>query len=373
MSLYNIEMHSNKIIHLITTIQFGGAENQLLILAKNQIKQGFDVEVFYLKGQPELKARFEKAGVKVNSLLEGQPFVLQAIKFKRFIRNNDSPVHTHLPQAELVAAFTCKKNKFIISRHNFEPFWPNKPRLISILLSRYVASRAAGGIAISNAIKNYLLSSSEVKTNFKLNVVYYGFDHEEKNSFELNEIDSENLNSSSDFKLGTIGRLVPGKNYPTMLKAVAKIIDVFPTVKFFIVGGGSSENALIKMCKELKIEDNVIWLGRSEYIREFLSKIDLFIFASKGEGFGLVLLEAMLANKPILAANNSAIPEVLGLNYKGLFSTDDYILLSEKIIDLINDFTLSQSLVASYAEQVKLFDPVDMAANILKVYKEVGF
>ena len=49
-------MISNKITHLITTIERGGAENQLLILASNQVKQGLEVEVFYLKGIPELKS-----------------------------------------------------------------------------------------------------------------------------------------------------------------------------------------------------------------------------------------------------------------------------------------------------------------------------
>jgi glycosyltransferase involved in cell wall biosynthesis len=294
-------------------------------------------------------------------------------KFRKFIRSNESPVHTHLPQAELVASLACKRKNFIVSRHNFEPFWPNKPKLISILLSRFVTSRASGGIAISNAIKNYLLVAKEINKYFRVSVVYYGFDHNEEVLPETNKIINENLNSSKDYKLGTIGRLLPTKNYPTMLNAVAKIASVYPTVKFFIVGGGSSDQALIKMCKDLKIENNVIWIGRTEYIREFLRKIDLFIFASKAEGFGLVLLEAMLANKPILAANNSAIPEVLGLNYKGLFSTNDYKLLSKKIIDLMNDHTRSESLVSDYKEQIKLFDPADMAANVLKVYKAVGF
>ena len=366
-------MNPKKIIHLITTIEFGGAEKQLLILASNQIKQGLNVEVFYLKGKPELKIKFEEVGVKVNSLLVNQPFIFQVTKFRKFIRRNESPVHTHLPQAELVASLACKKKNFIISRHNFEPFWPNKPRLISILLSRFVASRASGGIAISNAIKNYLLVAKEISKHFKVSVVYYGFDHNEEVLVETNKIINENLNSSKDYKLGTIGRLLPTKNYPTMLNAIAKIAGVYPTVKFFIVGGGSSDQVLIKMCKDLKIEDNVIWLGRTEYIREFLAKIDLFIFASKAEGFGLVLLEAMLANKPILAANNSAIPEVLGSNYKGLFSTNDYKLLSDKIIELINDRTKSESLVSNYKEQIKLFDPIVMTDNVLKVYKVAGF
>jgi glycosyltransferase involved in cell wall biosynthesis len=362
-----------KVIHLITTIEFGGAEKQLLILARNQIKQGFKVEIFYLKGKPELKTKFEDLGVKVNSLLVDRPFIFQVTKFRKFIRSNESPVHTHLPQAELIASLACKKKKFIISRHNFEPFWPNKPKLVSVLLSRFVTSRAAGGIAISNAIKNYLLEAREISKEFQVSVVYYGFKYEVDDLSDSNKLTNEILNSTKNFKLGTIGRLVPGKNYPTMLKAVAKIVDVDPTIKFFIVGGGISEQALIKVCKDLKIANNVIWVGRTEYIREFLSKIDLFIFASKGEGFGLVLLEAMLANKPILAAKNSAIPEVLGLNYKGLFSTYDHKLLSDKIIELMNDHAKSDSLVSEYEDQIKLFDPVVMADNVFKVYKVAGF
>ena len=366
-------MNQKKIIHLITTIEFGGAEKQLLILARNQIKQGLKVEVFYLKGKPELKAKFEDAGAKVNSLLVDQLFIFQVTKFRKFIRSNESPVHTHLPQAELVASLACKKKKFIISRHNFESFWPNKPKLVSVLLSRFVTSRASGGIAISNAIKNHLLAAKEISKEFQVSVVYYGFEHEVVNLSDSNKLTNEMLNSTKSFKLGTIGRLVPGKNYPTILKAVTKIVDIEPTVKFFIVGGGRSEQALIKMCKDLKIENNVIWLGRTEHIKEFLSKIDLFIFASKGEGFGLVLLEAMLANKPILAANNSAVPEVLGLNYKGLFPTDNYKLLSDKIIELMNDKVKSDLLVSEYKEQIKLFDPGDMADNVLKIYKVAGF
>jgi len=366
-------MISNKIIHLITTIELGGAEKQLLILARNQIMQGLMVEVFYLKGKPELKTKFEDLGVKVNSLLVDKPFIFQVTKFRTFIRNNECLVHTHLPQAELIASLACKKKKYIISRHNFEPFWPNKPKLVSVLLSRFVTSRAAGGIAISNAIKDFLLAAKEISKEFQISTVYYGFEHEADDLSDLNKLTNEMLNSKKNFKLGTIGRLVPGKNYSTMLRAVAKIVDFAPNVQFFIVGGGSGEQALIKMCKDLKIENNVIWLGRTEHIREFLSKIDLFIFASKGEGFGLVLLEAMLAGKPIFAAKNSAIPEVLGVNYKGLFSTDDYKLLSDKIIELITDQSKSDSLVSDYKDQIKLFDPVVMADNVSKVYKAAGF
>ena len=55
------------IIHVITTIELGGAEKQLLILVRNQRKFGHSVTIFYLKGKPELRDAFEKLGVKVLS------------------------------------------------------------------------------------------------------------------------------------------------------------------------------------------------------------------------------------------------------------------------------------------------------------------
>ena len=171
-------MNKSRIVHLITTIERGGAEKQLLILTQEQVAQNLDVEIFYLKGIPELKEEFERIGAKVNSSLANQSFFGQVRKFRRIQRSNNFFIHTHLPQAELVAALSCKKKSFVISRHNFEPFWPSKPRFISTLLSRYVSSRAAHVVAISHAIKNYLLISNEVPKNLKITVVYYGLNNQ---------------------------------------------------------------------------------------------------------------------------------------------------------------------------------------------------
>ena len=59
------------IIHVITTIELGGAEKQLLILARNQRKFGHRVTIFYLKGKPELRDAFEKLGVPCRHLEVG--------------------------------------------------------------------------------------------------------------------------------------------------------------------------------------------------------------------------------------------------------------------------------------------------------------
>ena len=70
-------MISNKVTHLITTIERGGAEKQLLTLASEQIQSGLKVEVIYLKGKSELKKDLEEYGVEVNKFLVGKSFLKQ--------------------------------------------------------------------------------------------------------------------------------------------------------------------------------------------------------------------------------------------------------------------------------------------------------
>lgn len=81
----------------------------------------------------------------------------------------------------------------------------------------------------------------------------------------------------------------------------------------------------------------------------------------------------MIAMKPIIAANNSAFPEVLGKTYEGLFSTGDANALAQKIKTAISDNSFSKRLVQYYPTQLKLFDPSEMNANIKKLYTNAGF
>jgi len=367
-------MISNKVSHLITTIERGGAEKQLLTLASKQVESGLKVEVFFLKGKPDLKNEFESSGVKVNNLLVGKSFLKQIFILSKYLRKNLSPVHAHLPQSELLAAIVVRNKYFVFSRHNAEPFWPGGPQVISNLLSKFVCKRASQGIAISNAVKSYLITRGEVPSGYTIDAVYYGFENDIlTNSAGLGLITNIMNSQSSNYKIGTIGRLVPQKDYPTLLNAFSNVLKSVPNADLYVVGEGYLQKDLIELSKSLSINDKVHWLGKTEYIKEFLSKIDLFILPSKYEGFGLVLLEAMIAKKPIIAANNSAIPEVLGKTYEGLFSTGDINALAQQIKTVISDNNFSERLVQSHLSQLELFDPSKMNKNIENVYSNSGF
>jgi glycosyltransferase involved in cell wall biosynthesis len=117
----------------------------------------------------------------------------------------------------------------------------------------------------------------------------------------------------------------------------------------------------------------VHWLGKTADINDYLFELDLFILPSKYEGFGLVLLEAMQAGKPILASNNSSIPEVLGSGYEGLFRTSDVNELSELIIKIQKDASFPMRLVQTYSDRLSLFAPSNMSEKISHIYEDMGF
>jgi glycosyltransferase involved in cell wall biosynthesis len=367
-------MINNKIIHLITTLERGGAEKQLLILAEEQVSQNLDVEVIYLKGKPDLKKEFEQLGVKVSEFVANKKFINQVKILKKYFRDYSGLVNTHLPRAEIIAFLTVNKKRYVISRHNHEQFWPLAPKLVSALLSRIVVSRAVGGIAISRTLKEYLIQNREISKKFPIQVIYYGSSRKLGYDPDQTSHKAQIFTQTNDsFKVGIISRLVPGKDYPTLFKAIQRVLEKYKKIDLYIVGDGNQKEELFLLAKTLGIDKNVFWLGKIDGVSKFLSELDLFVFTSKGEGFGLVLLEAMLASKPILAANNSAIPEVLGKSYYGLFETSNYNELASKISKVIESSDYSKALIDSYQPQIELFNSNLMAKLVKQTYEIYGF
>ena len=367
-------MNKSRIIHLITTIERGGAEKQLLILAQEQALQGLDVEVFYLKGQPELKSEFEKFGVKVNQSLINENFIKQNIIFRKIIRSSGVAVHAHLPKSELITALTSRKNRFVITRHNSEAFWPGMPKFISNFLSKFVTEKSAHVICISEAVKSYIKNRGEVSRSSQISTVYYGYDKNyQVNSSTQNEFSPIFKPFRSSLKIGTIGRLVDQKDYPTLFSACKSALSKGVKLELFIIGEGELRKELEVRVKSLGITERVHWLGKTADINDYLFELDLFILPSKYEGFGLALLEAMQAGKPILASNNSSIPEVLGSSYEGLFKTSDDNELSELIMKIQKDASFSTRLVQTYSDRLALFAPSNMSGKISYIYENMGF
>ena len=359
-----------EINHLITTISRGGAENQLLTLCKEQVKAGMSVNVIYLKGNPDLDFKFKLAGVNVVGDFASKNPVFQLLQIRNYLTPKTAILHCHLPRAELIGSIAKKKNLLILSKHNSEPFFPGAPGFVSRFLSRFVSKRASACIAISNAVRDYIVDNDEITKSLKIEVIPYGFDEDFKLDPDARRKLLMQLHQGSPI-VGAVGRLAPQKDYPTLLRAFSFFLLHSPTAQLIILGSGPDEEKLNKITQDLEITQNVKFVGNSNQVSEWMSLFDFFVLPSRYEGFGLVLLEAMQSKTPIIAAKNSAIPEVLGEDYFGLFQTSDVTSLSQQLFNF--SFIAKQKESKRVLEKrLELFRPDIMGARVNSIYLKVA-
>jgi glycosyltransferase involved in cell wall biosynthesis len=355
-----------KVMHVITTIERGGAENQLVTLVQEQVKLGLKVTILPLKGQAELVENFEYSGAKVDLSIFNRPILYQVQRLRKLIPG-DCLVHAHLPRAELLVAIINPK-RFIFSRHNTEAFYPRAPLFFSRILSRFVAWRADDGIAISEAVRNFLYTSKEIKKSYPLWVVPYGTPSRHiVNQSRVTEIREKFGISDKDFVIGTIARLAPQKDLTTLLHAFSAVCEKDSDAKLMVIGDGPDKFQLLAISKELQIDSRLIWVGRTSDIYEHLALMNVFVLTSLYEGFGLVLIEAIVSGCPVVAANNSAIPEVLGTHHSGLAETSNPEDFAKKILRM-RDPIFRSNVLTHQATRLAIFDPANMAHKITKVY-----
>jgi glycosyltransferase involved in cell wall biosynthesis len=357
------------ILHVITTIDRGGAENHLLELATAQVNIGHKVTVAYLKGAAEQKENFQSAGVEV--IQGGKSFFAQFAKIHKLARSGLYPIiHAHLPQAELACLGIPNH---IISRHNTEPFVPGAPKFISSFIARTCTYRSTV-IAISDAVKNYTIENAMIASRISISVVYYGINHQD---FQLHDFDREKWRQQEfncepeEFVFGTISRLVPQKDLQTLITAFSKISKEV-RCKLVIVGDGVQKNELEKLVKSLNLESKVHFLGKRQDIPELLHGIDAFALTSKYEGLGLVLLEALASEVPVIAARNSAIKEIVNDDVALMFETSSVIQLETAMKELINNPAETKQRVSRGKIRVQQNFGVDsMLMGTNKVYSQV--
>ncbi|WP_293890336.1 N-acetyl-alpha-D-glucosaminyl L-malate synthase BshA [Flavobacterium sp.] len=133
------------------------------------------------------------------------------------------------------------------------------------------------------------------------------------------------------------------KRIPDIIKIFYKIQQKIPA-KLMMVGDGPEKSRAEQLCKELGIEDKVIFFGNSNEIDQILSYSDLFLLPSQTESFGLAALEAMAWSVPVISSNSGGLPEV---NFEGisgyLSDVGDIDGMAENALKILfDDATLGQ-------------------------------
>jgi glycosyltransferase involved in cell wall biosynthesis len=364
------------ILHVITTISLGGAEKQLVLLTKEQVKLGHKVIVVYLKGNPILEKDFEKNNVIVLKDLVNVHPIVQVWKLHKIIsklKNKNLVIHSHLPRSQLLTGLTNTKVPKVFTRHDNDIFFPNAKPLISKLLSRLAERNGVSWIAISNSVKSSMLVAGETNYPNLIEVVHYGYDKsieiatDESNASIKNE--SIHQDTGGVYFIGTVARLVKEKDLETLISAFSLVNAEHPNTRLLIVGGGYLEQELKRYAEELRINDQITWAGSVEDTSKFYRMMSIFVLASRTEGFGLVLLEAMSYGLPIIGSDSPAIPEILGSTTGLIFETGNSKDLAVKIIEIISSKSEIELGRAS-TNRLMNFASSRMCQEVMNIYEK---
>jgi len=312
-----------KILHLITTLAGGGAEFHLLTLCRYQKKQGMEVVVACLsefgKDDRSLRRDFENEGIRVIRLCDGHRFELRS--FSRIVRlvETEQPniFHTHLPRADLTGALARFLNPsvaWVCSLHAiYSDDWSGR---WSLPLLRFLWSRADAIICISHAVSDWLIKFGMPADKAK--VIYYGI---EPDTFSQPRVDLRKewaLNGSAI--IGSIGRLEPRKGHDCLIEAMPQICKAVPNALLLIAGHDSWGYGvtLRRRIDELGLKDRVRLIGFQNDVVSFLNTLDVFALATKSEGFGQVVIEAMAAGKPVVTSKIAPLTEIVADGETGL-------------------------------------------------------
>ena len=181
--------------------------------------------------------------------------------------------------------------------------------------------------------------------------------------------------------LVSVSRLFSWKGQRELLLAFALVQKEFPNTRLLIVGadaqeveGNSFSAELAALTARLGLENQVIFTGPRSDVARVLAASDVFTMPSFEEPFGLVYLEAMAMQKPVVALNNGGTPEVVEHGVTGLLSTPyDVPSYAENILSLLRDPELRLRLGRAGRKRVREhFEARRMAADAGAAYERIA-
>lgn len=358
-----------RILHIIPTLGCGGAEVLVGTIALEQVKQGHEVKILLTEGFLDsysnypLKDHLEKINL-IEIVLEKFNFDKKAINNKliNFIHLFDPEViHTHLYISELIA------QKYYYSKANYVSHFHNNIKQFDFQFNKGIKRALTDFREVRWLFKKYKISKPKFITISKNSLKYY------QQKFPRSLFDSINLLQNSInikryliekklfntklIKLISIGSLLENKNHITQIKLIQFLVQKNYPIELDILGDGPEYYRLIKLVEELKLTDRINFRGAVSNPEYYLSQADIFIHTAYSEAFGLVILEAMAAQVPVVILNGQGNKDLIQHGVNGfVFEQNEIDAFYEMIINLIEDEKLRISTLGNAFNFSKKYD-----------------
>jgi lipopolysaccharide heptosyltransferase II len=351
-----------RILQILPELKSGGVERGTVDLAKYLQKNGHHAVVVSAGGP--LVGDLTAAGVAHYALpvhKKSPLAVIHSVKaLVKIVRNEKIDViHARSRVPALIAFFASRRTQvpFITTCHGF--------------YSKHFLSRLMGWgkivIVASHIIGKRMRDDFGVPYH-KIRFIPRGVD--------LGEFKLRPADAVEPMTVGLIGRLTPIKGHPLFLKAMSRVIRVFPNVKVQIIGDTDKpqyREELALLARRLGIANRVEFLGTRYDIPQLLSQMSVLAVPSVGEeAFGRVVIEAGACGVPVVATQIGGLVDIIENEKEGLLvPPDDPRALAEAIIRLLKDRLFAGQCAARLREKVEKEYTLDrMFRRTLEVYQE---
>ena len=320
-------MNPNKtILFFNTNKSWGGGEKWHFEMAKAFADKNYPVYVFAHKNGELLKQcdreNIPVLPVKTGKLSFANPVRIQSLK-RQIKKVNPGTIILNLPSDMKFGGLAAKKAGIPNIFYRRGTALPVKGHWINRYCFKNILT---GVITNSQKTKELINKNKPLISNDRIFVVYNGI---------KNIPDFRKKNPSEKFIIGNAGRLVAQKGQDYLIKLGKSLADDMEDFQIHIAGDGPLKDELQASIKKHNLSEKILLTGFHNDLSDFYQSLDVFILPSRWEGFGYVMVEAMLHQLPVIAFDISSNPEIVKDERNGfLCPMGDIQKLKEKVLHL---------------------------------------
>jgi sugar transferase (PEP-CTERM/EpsH1 system associated) len=372
-----------RILHVLLSLEPGGLENGVVNVVNRLDRARFESSVCCLKHAGEFARRIDDPAVRIHEMgWRGGNDPKLALRLAALFRQT-RPHVVHTRNAEsffygFAGAKLARVPALVHSEHG-RTFDDNRARFtVQRLMTRFTDAV----FAVSEQLKTDLVRHVGMPAS-AVEVLHNGvdFDRFRRVGADTGEADGRTGAARDLLRhawgapadavvVGTVGRLVPVKNYALLLRAVAA---TGVNAHVVLAGDGPERAVLAALAESLGIASRVHFLGHCNEVDRVLPAFDLFVLPSFSEGMSNTLLEAMAAGVAPVASDVGGNREIVRDGIDGfLFPNDDQAALASRLVALCADEPARTRLGAAARERAReAFDIRTMIARYERLYERV--
>jgi len=333
-----------RILWIVPSLDQGGAEKQLCLLARGIDREKFEPLVITLTRSGPREQELRESNCPMVHIHKRGKFDIRAYGRLAKAINNFQPdiVHTWIFAANAygrLAAIRCKVPVIFGGERCVDPW----KKTYHHWIDRYLAKRTTGIITNSNAITDFYAAHGHDRSKFY--VIHNGIPAREPSPLTRQEAAQQMGLDPNRRWIAAIGRLWTQKNYKDMIWAAEMLRVRYGNTTFVIFGDGPQRQRLEHYCDQVRAAQQVKFLGQRQDAADLLPHFDLFWNASLYEGQSNSILEAMQAGVPVIASNIAGTRDLIQHEKTGLlFPVGDVGELMKASARVLDDAALYQSL-----------------------------